>query len=616
MSTDILLVFAILIITILLFVSDRLRLDLVAMMALLALLLSGILSPAEALAGFADPIVIMIAGLFVVSGGLFQTGVADRLGAWLSGIAGSSETRLILLIMAATGVLSGFMSSTGTVAVMLPVVVSLAWRARISPSKLLIPLAFASLLGGMLTLIGTPPNIVVSNQLRAQGLEPFGFFSFTPFGLVLLALGMIFMVTLGRRLLPDRASKTPRGADAADDTSLGELAETYSLPELLFRVRVKKGSPLVTKSLAETELRRRYRVNVLGIVGADEEEGSSPGSRSLEPATRFRAGDTLLVQGERDEIDALVQGEELELLPADHDDRQFLPRNLGLVEVLLTPRSRLIGKTLRELRFRDRYRVTVVSVKRAGETVGGDIADTALRFGDSLLVKGPWKHIHLLRHERRDFVVVAEPRDIEAEQRARRLAPMAVAIMAGMMLLLTFEIVPAVTAVLVAAVLMVLTGCLNMEDAYRAINWESVVLIAGILPMATALEKTGGMQLLVDGLLAAVGGFGPVVMMAGLFVITSAFSQVISNTATTVLVAPIAFQAAISLGVSPHAFLMTVAIAASTSFATPIASPVNTLVLGPGAYRFTDFTKIGIFLQVFILLVALLMVPLLLPLGR
>lgn len=613
MPIDTILVFVILGVTILLFLSDRLRLDLVALLSLLALTLTGILTPAEAIAGFADPVVLIIAGLFVVSGGLFQTGVADRMGLWLGRVAGESETRLLVLVMLMTGALSGFMSSTGTVAVMLPVVASLARRAHLSPSKLLIPLAFASLLGGMLTLIGTPPNIVASNQLADQGLQPFGFFAFTPIGLVMLLLGLGFMLTIGRRMLPARAPAAPRGAADHAAPSLMDLAAAYELPACLYRLRVNAGSPLIDRSLRETDLRRRFEVTVLGIVPAAGDPRRAPRSRSVAPDTCFQRGDLLLVHGEPDDVQRMGESEGLALLP-ERPDPAELPENLGMAEVLLPPHSRLIDRTLRELRFRDHYRVTAVALKRGNTPTRSLLADTPLRFGDTLLVKGPWRRIHQLREERRDLVVITEPPDVEAAGRARRHAPVAVAIMLLMMGLMTFELVPTVTAVLLAAVLMVLLGCLTMEDAYRSMNWESVVLIAGILPMATALDRTGGMQLIVDGMLASLGDLGPTAMMAGLFVLTSLFSQVISNTATTVLVAPVAFQIAATADVSPYPFLMTVALAASTAFATPIASPVNTLVLGPGAYRFTDFARVGLPLQLLVLVATLLLVPLLFPL--
>lgn len=617
MSTDAIIVFVILGATIALFVSDRLRLDLVALLALLALLLLGMVTPKEGLAGFSSPLVLMIAGLFVVGGGLAQTGVAEWLGLRLGAIAGVNETRVVVVIMAATALLSAFMSSTGTVAVLLPVVVSMADRARLSPARLLIPLAFASLLGGMLTLIGTPPNLVVSNQLREAGLEPFHFFSFTPPGLVVLVVGIAFMALVGRKLLPGSAAP-PAGSDSMrPSVVLRDIAREYNLDAHLHWLKVPATCELVGQSLAQANIRARFGVTVLGIrravVPADEPDDTP----HLVPTVRFRPGDVLMLQGEADNAVRMADALGLERLPGHGE--LVLPQDESLAEVVVPRRSRLVGRSLREIGFRDRYRATILAIRRAGQTgvQHGDLPatrDLPLQHGDTLLLKGRSKYLSLLRDLRRDLVLVTEPRVVTEAPRLGRRALTALAITAGMLVLMTLGIVPNVVAVLLAAVAMVLSGCLSAPDAYRGINWESVVLIAAILPMATALEKTGGMQLVVNALVKSLGGTGPYLVLAALFVLTSAFSQVISNTATTVLVAPIAFQVARDLGFAPHAFLMTVAIAASTAFATPIASPVNTLVLNPGGYRFGDFFKVGVALQLLLLVVTLAIVPLFFPL--
>jgi di/tricarboxylate transporter len=606
MTGDTLLVFAILAGTILLFMSDRLRLDLVALLSLLALSLTGILTTAEALAGFADPVVIMIAGLFVVGGAIFRTGVAARFGKALGGIAGSSRGSLTAVVMLGAGALSGFMSSTGTVAVMLPVTAALAWNARLSPSLLLIPLAVGSLLGGMLTLIGTPPNIVVANQLAAAGYAPFRFFDFTPIGLAMLGVGILFMVLFGGRLLPSRASADgPAGADGVAAVPGEELVRGYGVGRIS-RLRVRRDSPLVGASPAAAELRGRYGVNVVAI----RRRHGPAGRMQRVPRTSeelLQAGDELDLQAAQAVIDRIQAEQQLEPVSAPTEPEAML------AEVLLTPRSRLIGRTLAETRFRTRYGANVLSLRRHGAVLEGPLADIPLRFADTLLVAGAPRRIELLRRDANDFVVVAETQDdarLEGRLSTRQVS--AIAIMVGMMLLLTFEVVPAVMAVLLAAVAMVLARCLDMEAAYRSINWESVVLIAAILPMATALQKTGGMDVMV-GQLAAVGAYGPVAMLAALFLLTGVLSQVISNTATAVLVAPMALGAAADLGVSPYPLLMVVAVAASTAFATPIASPVNMLVLGPGAYRFGDYFRVGVLLQLLVFGLSMLLVPLLFP---
>jgi di/tricarboxylate transporter len=614
-SQDAIIVFVILGVTIALFVSDRLRLDVVALLSLLALLLSGVISVEQGLAGFSSPLVLMIAGLFVIGSGLAQTGVAEWMGLRLASIAGSREARVMVVMMTASALLSAFMSSTGTVAVLLPVVVSMADRARLSPSRLLIPLAFASLIGGTLTLIGTPPNLVVSNQLREGGLEGFGFFSFTPVGVVLLLVGIAFMVLVGRRLLPG-APASAEPDSLRPSVVLRNIAKEYDLPAHQHRLRVAAGSVLVGQTLARANLRARFGVTVIGIrrAGPTRREEDTP---PLIPSVEFRADDVLTVQGEAADTRRLAAELELVELP---DDGQFaLAPDESLAEVVVPRRSRLVGRSLREIKFRDRYRATILAIRRAGRTGAqrGDLPasrDLRLEHGDTLLLKGRSRYLGNLREERRDLVMVTEPRTRHKVEITGTRAMLAVAITVGMLVLMTFDVVPNVVAVLLAAVAMVTLGCLSAVDAYRGINWESVVLIAAILPMATALEKTGGMRMAVDALVGSLGGKGPYLVLAALFVLTSAFSQVISNTATAVLVAPVAFKVAVDLGFAPHAFLMTVAIAASTAFATPIASPVNTLVLNPGGYRFGDFFKVGLTLQIVLLAVTLLVVPLLFPL--
>jgi len=610
------LVFGILAVTIALFVSERLRLDVVALVALLALTVSGILTPGEALAGFSDPVVIMIAGLFVVGDGLFQTGVARAMGRLPAKLAGDSEVRLLVIIMLLVALLSGIMSSTGTVAVMLPVVMGLAWARDISPSKLLIPLSVASLLGGMLTLIGTAPNIVVSQHLESLGREGFGMFDFTPVGLAMVVAGVTFMALAGRLLLPDRPSPA-RPAASTDSPTLSDLAGEWELAPSLFRVRLGPESPLVGAALGDAELPARFGVTVTEIRegGPERRKTPRPGAGRARPAlatSTLRAGDELVLQGSPDGVHRLVARVGVHLLGEELEGDPTGPET-GMAEVLLAPRSRLVGKTLKDIRFRDRYQLGVVGVKRLGELVAAPLADVPLRFGDTLLVQGEWERIRLLQRETRDFIVAMAPREMSDALAPLGRAPLAVGIMVAMMTLLTLGIVPPVTAVLLAAVGMVLTGCVTVDDVYRAVNWESVVLIAGILPMATALEVTGGMAWLVASLSGLMDGAGPLLLLVALFLLTSALSQVISNTATAVLLAPIASSLALGIGARPEPFLMTLAVAASTAFATPVASPVNTLVLGPGGYRFGDFFKVGMALQTIILVITVLLVPVLFP---
>lgn len=600
---DTLLVFGILGATIALFISDRMRLDVVAMLSLLALALTGILTPAEALAGFSSSIVVMIAALFVVGAGLFRTGVAERFGRALGRAAGTHRASLTAMLMLGAGALSSFMSSTGTVAVMLPVAVALAWNARLSASLLLIPLSIGASLGGMLTLIGTPPNLVVADALAAGGYEPFGFFDFTLIGLAALGVGTLVLATFGGYLLPPRRDAGDAGTDGPEVKSEAEMIDAFEAGDLV-RFRVMEGSPLVGLSPADAGLRERYGVNVVDI-----RRRVPIGPRRRLPSTGrqpMRVSDVVDLQGDPDAIERVAREQGL--------DKAWTQGESGSVmaEVLLTPRSRLVGRTLQELEFRKQYGVNVLSIQREGRALPGPLAAIRLKFADTLLVSGDADRIEGLRSELGQFVVLAQtaPEPARGPLTYRQLAAIAVAL--GMMVLLTFELVAPVIAVLLAAIGMVLTRCLDVEMAYRAINWESVVLIAAIMPMATALEKTGGMDLIVRQL-EGFGASGPLALMAALFVVTGMLSQVISNTATALLVAPAAMGAALEMGVSPYPFLMTVAIAASSAFATPVASPINMLVLGPGAYRFGDFFRVGVLIQVLLLGLTLLLVPLLFP---
>ncbi|MBK9027121.1 MAG: SLC13 family permease [Propionivibrio sp.] len=608
MTGDILLVLGLLLATILLFASDRLRMDIVAILVLLALMMSGLLAPKEALAGFGDPLVVLIAGLFVIGEGLFRTGVAFAIGNWLLGVAGNSETRLLVLLMLVVAGLSAFMSNTGAVAVFIPVALNLSTKANVPANRLLMPMAFSGSLGGMLTLIGTPPNLVVSNLLSREGMTPFNFFSFTPVGLLILVATIVFIVLIGRLLLPKDGG--PKG-NAQDRLSLEDLISAYGVKDQLFRLCIESDSPLVGQTLGQVQLRTRFDVIVIGL------ERQSRGKPVVMPAliqTEYRAGDIIYLAGTEQRVAELLHTlAGMRRLTFEAQQKQIVAQELGLAEVLLTPRSRLVGQTIKDAHFRERYGLSVLGILRMGQPMRGDFLATRLDFGDSLLVGGGWRHIDLLQAEQTDFSVLTIPREMDEVAPYRERAPWALAIVAGMLGLMTFDILPSVTAVLLAGLAMVLARCVTMEEAYKSINWQSIILIAGMLPMATALNKTGALELIVTGLVESLGTLGPIALMAGLFVLTSVFSQFISNTATAVLVAPIALGAATSMELSPYPFLMAVALAASTAFSTPMASPVNTLVLGPGGYRFNDFVKMGVPLQLLAMALTLLVVPLIFP---
>jgi len=612
----------ILAIAILLFITEWLRVDVVALGVVVALMLTGILTTSEAVSGFSNSAVLTIAALFVVGGAVMQTGLAGTIGRRILTIAGGSQTRLLIVIMAAVALLSGFMSDTGTVAILLPAILSLALNANISSSKLLIPLAFGALLGGAMTLIGTPPNIIVSDVLSEAGMQPFQFFDYTPIGLILLATGIGYMLLVGFRVLPENRPKQ----DIQRVETPEELVELYKLPDNLFRLRIRRSSPLVGASLQQSGMRQDYRMNILEILRDSNPREvaklgerrlilqSEPESISPEPHTILVAGDLLIVQGEANDVSYAAAQLNLGLQPAEPSDHKVLVNTeIGLAEILLPPRSRLVDQTVVDARIGTLYHLTVLGIRRPGTDHELDIKTTPLRFGDTLLVQGAWEDILALRQRRRDFVVMGQPEEMIGAP-ARKKAPIALLILAGMLLLMITDLVPVAAASMVAGLAMILTGCLTIDDAYEAVDWKSIVLIAGMLPMAIALEKVGLVELAANGLTASFGTMSPLVIMGSLFLITSLFTQVLSNTATTVLIAPIALAAAQNMGLQPHAFLMSVAIAASMAFASPVASPVNTLVMGAGNYKFSDYIRVGVPLILLTMAITVLVLPFLWPL--
>ncbi len=609
MNVDLLLVLFLLASCVGLFVINKPRMDVVALLAMVALPLSGVISINEALAGFSDPSVVLIAALFVIGNGLVRTGIAYRLGDWLMRSAGSSETRLLVLLMLAVAGLGSVMSSTGVVAIFIPVVLSIAARTKVSPRRLMMPLAFAGLISGMLTLVATPPNMVVHSELRRAGLDGFAFFSFAPIGLAILLLGIGYML-LARRWL---GGDTVQEVAAEQRDTLDILAQRYRLPERERRLRVLPGSVLANQALDELKLRSQYGINVIAI------ERQYKFRKQLLIATgntELFVGDVLLVDLASPAIGLLGAYEELGVESLQLSDSYYgdYSRELGLAEVALPPDSRLPGKTIQELGFRSTYKLNVVGVRRNHQALQGLLVDEKLKPADTLLVAGSWKHIHRLQGLSRDFLVLSLPAEIDDVAPAANQAPFALLGLAVMVGLMVSGLVPNVLAALIGCLVMGLFRCIDMDSAYKAIHWQSLVLIVGMLPFALALEKTGGIALAVSGLIGLFGDAGPHALLACLFLLTAVIGLFISNTATAVLMAPVAISTATQLGASPYPFAMTVALAASAAFMTPISSPVNTLVLGPGQYRFADFVRVGVPFTLLVMLVSVLLVPWLFPL--
>ncbi|MBT1121164.1 SLC13 family permease [Stutzerimonas nitrititolerans] len=609
MNVDLLLVLFLLASCVGLFVINKPRMDVVALLAMVALPLSGVIGVNEALAGFSDPSVVLIAALFVIGNGLVRTGIAYRLGDWLMRSAGSSETRLLILLMLAVAGLGSVMSSTGVVAIFIPVVLSIAARMKVSPRRLMMPLAFAGLISGMLTLVATPPNMVVHSELRRAGLDGFAFFSFAPIGLAILVLGIGYML-LARRWL---GGDTVQEVAVEQRDTLDILAQRYRLPERERRLRVLPGSVLANQALDELKLRSQYGINVIAI------ERQYKFRKQLLIATgntELFVGDVLLVDLASPAIGLLGAYEELgvESLQLSASYYGDYSRELGLAEVALPPDSRLPGKTIQELGFRSTYKLNVVGVRRNHQALQGLLVDEKLKPADTLLVAGSWKHIHRLQGLSRDFLVLSLPAEIDDVAPAANQAPFALLGLAVMVGLMISGLVPNVLAALIGCLVMGLFRCIDMDSAYKAIHWQSLVLIVGMLPFALALEKTGGIALAVSGLIGLFGDAGPHALLACLFLLTAVIGLFISNTATAVLMAPVAISTATQLGASPYPFAMIVALAASAAFMTPISSPVNTLVLGPGQYRFADFVRVGVPFTLLVMLVSVLLVPWLFPL--
>lgn len=607
MPFDLALVLALLAAAVAMFALNRPRMDAVALIMMTALPLTGVIGMNEALAGLSDPNVVLIAALFVIGEGLVRTGVAQRLGDWLAGRAGRDETRLMALLMLIVAGVGSVMSSTGVVAIFIPVVLRIAHATGIAPGRLMMPLSVAALISGMMTLVATAPNLVVNAELARRGHDGFHFFSITPFGLPLLALGIAYMMS-ARRWLASRPAhparrKRPRLADW--------IAE-YGLARREYRLRVAPDSPLVGRPLEDLDLRGSAGVNIVAI----EREGRF-GERFVRPAarTQLRAGDILYLDLFAPAIDIADLGRRLGLQRLPLSGAYFSDRSqeIGMVQVMLPATSKLIGKTVVGARFRTEYELNVIGLRRRGRPLEASVLDQRLRLGDTLLLIGPWKAIRRLQSDSRDMIVLDLPAELDDVVPAAGRAPHALLALALVVALMVTGLVPNVQAALIGCLLLGLMGCVDLDAAYRSIHWKTLVLIVGMLPFSLALQKTGGIDLAAGALLGVVGEAGPRVVLAGLFAITAVCGLFISNTATAVLMAPVALAVAEEMGASPYPFAMIVALAASSAFMTPVSSPVNTLVIGPGNYSFADFVRVGVPFTLVALAVSVTLVPWLLP---
>lgn len=606
------------------FVNGKLRSDLVALCALVLLIVFNILTPEEALSGFSNPIVIMMVGLFVVGGAIFKTGLAKMISSKILRLAGKSELKLFILIMMVTAFIGAFVSNTGTVALMLPIVVSMAASANISPGRFLMPLAFASSMGGMATLIGTPPNLVVDEVLSNAGFTDLSFFSFTPIGVICVLIGLVVLIPLSKFFLV----KKEDGKDTKTTTghSPKVLAKKYQLSDNLYRIQIRPGSRIGGKKLQELNITQAYNLSILEIRRQSSSQGRflKTVDQSLAgPHTELQENDILYVFGPFEKVNQFAKEQNLELTDTHVSEyvegaevEKLSVREIGIAEVLLMPDSKLINKAVKDSGFRDKYSVNILGIQRKGEYILNDIKDIKMHAGDILLIQGTWDSIARMSQKQSQWVVLGQPLEEASKVTLDYKAPVAALIMVLMIAAMVFDFIPIppVAAVIIAGILMVLTGCFrNVEEAYKTINWESVVLIAAMLPMSLALEKTGASNLISEKLVSGLGDYGPLVLMAGIYFTTSLLTMFISNTATAVLVAPIALQSAIAINVSPYPFLLAVTVGASMCFASPFSTPPNALVMSAGKYTFMDYVKVGLPLQIVMGIAMVFILPLLFP---
>ena len=622
----------ILIITVAMFIWGRVRADIVALTALAALLVLGILTPAEALAGFSSPIVIMMIGLFVVGGAIMQTGLAKLTGNKLMALSRGNETVTFLLVMLVTSFIGAFVSNTGTVALMMPIIMSLAAGSGMQSSRFLMPLAFAGSLGGMLTLIGTPPNLVIDEVLTEAGFKPLAFFSFFPVGIIVIAIGIIVLMPLSKIFL----SKKQNGKKKSNGKSLDDLVDEYRLLDNLHRYIVpsnrtsaakdENGEPMniVGKTLKELSIQKEYGVSIIEI---RNEKKSRLGlvqdvnQNMAKSSSTIQVQDILYIIGDEQKMQRFAQDYGLRKMK----DVKIDFYDLGLTEIVVMPTSNFAGLRIGDANLRKRFGINVLGVKRGGSSSDGKVGKeyitdnliaTRLHVGDMLLVQGEWTNLAHLTADTTNWVVLDQPEKTADKVLLDYKAPVAAAIMLLMIAMMVFDFIPVapVTAVIIAGLLTVFAGCFrNVEAAYKTINWESIVLIAAMMPMSTALEKTGASALVSQGLVDSLGSMGPTALLAGIYFTTSLMTMFISNTATAVLMAPIALVAAQQVGVSPYSFLFAVTLGASMCFASPFSTPPNALVMKAGGYTFMDYVKVGLPLQIIIGVVMTFVLPLLFP---
>ena len=591
----------------------RIRSDVIALCSMLALVLTGIITPEEGLAGFSNSVVIMIAGLFIVGGAITQTGLARLIGNKVLSLAGESEVRLFYLVILVTILLGLFVSNTGTVAILMPIVVTIASQSGVDARRLLMPMAFACSISGMMTLIGTPPTLIVHNSLIESGHEGLHFFTTLPVGLVILLICGTLLRPLSKLLA--------RSGETATDTkrmrkSPEQLSRQYNLLEDLYRLRIEEGSFLRKKTLAELDLTGRFHCSLIGV------KGVHLGARATVPTaeTMLHRGFVLHVSGAYEDVQKLAEEACLTFLDDEQEGQRTFSGQLsfseyGLAEVVVKHGSRLVGRHISDTDLRQTNGISVVGLQRNRSYITHRLSRATLQEGDMLLVQGTWEDIERLGGQETDLILLGEPATEASKAIISERGPVAAVIIFLMILAMILDWLPPVMAVLIADILLILTRCFrSVKDAIGTISWESVILFAAMIPLATAMDNTGLSAMISGGIVSGLGTYGPYAVLAGIILGTQVLTMFISNTATAVLFAPIALQAASALGVSPIPFMIGVSVAASMCFMSPFSTPPNAMVMSVGKYSFMDYVRVGLPLQVVVIAAMVWLLPLFYPL--
>ncbi|WP_147677148.1 SLC13 family permease [Algibacter pacificus] len=614
--------FIILAITIILFVSGKIRPDIVAVTSMMALSMTGVLTVNETFSGFSNTSIILIAGLFIVGEAMSRTGLTSWLGNKIITLSKSNSNRLLVLVIIGSAILSAFMSNTGTVASLMPVVIAASWRLKMPASKMLIPLSFAAATGGLLTLTGTPTNIIANQAMVDAGIPEFGFFEFAYIGVPLLVLTVIYMRYFGTKLLP--SNKSRRVEDI--DESIQSIEESYQLFDAFWRVRIRPNSSAVGKTMKELKLGSLMGVTVIKMISKEDVTTSFLKKVGFKKSDldefpdlnrAMNVGDELIVNCSENRIHRFIEKYNVAATKLDNIDGEFMKENvlsdeIGICELIVAPKSSYKGRHINTGRFGKHYNLQVIAVSRYNKRIRGREFD--LQEGDAILVRAKWEDIKEIQEQSRDFLIIGSPEELSKEiGKITRKAVISILAMVFMVCMFIWGPFSSAITVMLTAFIMILGGCINMNQSYRAINWNVIIIMAGMIPMGVALQKTGGAKFIADSMIALIGQKHPTYFLAGIFLITSFLSQVMSNTATAILMAPIVLAASLELGYSPYPFMMILAVSASTAFLTPFGTPTNTMVMNAGGYKFTDYMKSGAVLLLIFFIVSIVMVPMIWP---